>query len=370
MVVFEIEKQIEIFKLWFGSDLDLGAYYTSPLRYDRRPGCFWRIYVRDGVEWLYFHDYADQQGPFSVFYFVYIYYMRKGNTSLSYSDAVSAVLLHSMGITPLTKTLGPIEAHAVKGHRSATPIYATRKRSPELHIKINFRIPYGINQDDDGQPAYDTECTKYFARGGISLHTLREANVFQCRWYTTRQGKRIDIRPGTLAMVYVLDDGNIKIYRPFNSRYKFYTTGDMYSTHTFGDTSSPVVVICSSTKDALTLCQRRPQWCYKVYNSETSFPPIEYLGIADKKRILICFDMDAAGKLGADRLQLLLGHAGVASTDIAIIQWPYEWGKDLFDVACNGLFHKLLPHVDTASAEHSTAVRAGGDDIDSDGESL
>jgi hypothetical protein len=286
--------QEDIFKIVFKEYPDLDILYLSPFREDNHPNCFFDWYKGK----LYFKDFADK--PRDCFQAVKDFYNLE-----TFPDLIKFVVKYF--------------------DNNPIPCDERPKKVFEREIRdcsITFRVKSYELQDD-----------LYWKQYFITEDQLTEDHVsviYWYRFYSEKAKKWVVLRPFDICYAISGFDTRCKIYRPQNHNKKSKwltncTPNDVGNLNNI-DQTGDLLIITKSYKDARVI---RNQGYRNViwFQSEMMTPCIEILSdlISRFERIIIFYDNDDAGILGASNLQLKFYTLG---KEVKTITSPCSYMKD------------------------------------------
>ena len=276
-----------IFKLVF-EDVRYGEYYKSPLRDDTRAGCF-------------FWEAADSK----------VYFIDYGHPKRSHLSCIDVVheyfKFNNMGETikfiksKFKDHIGPPESANLIIH----------KERLKKVIKLYPR-------------SWTLQDKKYWSKYGISKSHLEEDNVLPIAHFQVFEGEIFNTYSlNTPGYAYSLPDNTIKIYRPFEPVYKWYTNA---TASTIGnidkiDSTGDILIITKSYKDCRVLRNlgyKNVVW----FQNEGQIPSVDILvGLINRfNKVYILFDNDEPGIHASTRvvsfINVLLNNNKVKSISI------------------------------------------------------
>lgn len=251
-----------IFKLVF-EDVRFGEYYKSPLRDDTRAGCF-------------FWEAADSK----------VYFVDYGNpkrTHLSCIDMVHEFYKFDSYGKTVQFIKDKFRHHQGNSDNSNLIVHKERLR------KIIKLFPRSWTLQDK----------KYWSKYGITRAHLEEDNVVPIAHFQVFEGELFyTYSLTTPGYAYILPDNTIKIYRPFEQVYKWYTNA---TSSTIGnidkiDSTGDELIITKSYKDCRVLRNlgyKNVVW----FQNEGQIPNVEILMdlINRFDKVYILFDNDEPG---------------------------------------------------------------------------
>lgn len=274
-----------VFTLVFGYVPDFEGRVCSPLRYDRKPGCYFRRYRGK----LYFCDFASSDRPMDCYEMLRI---KRGLQS--YRDAFR-------------------EAHR---ECEGVQLPRARLRDSESGSQIRFNRRRWLPQDQS-----------YWEPFGITREQLRHAGVQPVAEYELRTGEQIiQRRMQELCYVYTGFEGmRVKLYFPERKgRYRFLSTCKADDVgYVPGNGTMERVIISKSYKDAQVLANLG--WHTLWLQNEGMMPRMETFHrlLKDTGEVVIFMDNDAAGRKAADKLRQRL-----AEWNPMVVELPATMGKD------------------------------------------
>lgn len=261
--------QEDIFKIVF-EDVDLEKKYKAPYRDDKEAGC-WFHYFEDT---LYFTDFASNPINLTCFGFIEKVY------NIPFMKALELINTHfKLGLG-----LSSGEEKEVKYEPVIIKKQHIEKRPKDILCYLR---------------EYEYKDIKFWGQYGISINNLKEDKVYPIKAYRgiNRHNKPFLTICNDLAYCYSdFDDNKIKIYRPYNKEFKWFTN---CTNNDIGGLKSVecvnYVIITKSYKD----CRVLKNLGYNTiwFQNEGQTPSNEILVhlVNLFEKIYIWFDNDTAG---------------------------------------------------------------------------
>lgn len=180
--------QEEIFKLVFKTNFPIREKIVSPFREDSNPGC-WFSYQKNGI--LVFRDFGFHNKPIDCFLAIELYY------NLSYIDSLEFIY------NSLIKGKSNISLKPKIAKKKQKNV--ERKRTEIAFYIRNFQI----------------KDKKYWQQYGITKNQLISDFVYPVSKFIINRKKKIEAKKLTYS--YAEFPKNVKLYSPFNKRFKFIT---------------------------------------------------------------------------------------------------------------------------------------------------
>ena len=279
----------DIMRHYLGFDFQVGKPYSSPFREDKNPS-FALYYTKDGG--LRFKDFNGEQG--TCFDLVMSLF---GATFLEALNIINTDL--DLGIGKVVAT------HAKALQRSLVsykPKIVERKRviqiKPQRWTKVD---------------------AKYWTQFGISSQTLNRFDVYSAKFVFLDKQLILQYIDNNPIYAYKFN-GRTKIYRPFADKTQFKWMSNVQHEDLQGlkqlKYKSDLLIITKSLKDVMCLSELgyeavAPQ----SENTRTQFDLLKEL-ILKYKKIIILYDNDEAGRLGARTLEEFLNKDNVKTVFI------------------------------------------------------
>lgn len=264
-----------IFHYYTGEIVQYDTLICSPLREDKNPTCG---FLDKGTHILF----TDFSGDFGGNCFNLVARM----FSISYSDALTKVAM-DFGLIKkgFDGTFEKVE--------EIKPILQIKKE-PKVKAKKKIQIKRRV---------WDKKDAEFWTSFGISRKELDKYQVSPCEiiWLDDRIIYQYKIT--NPAYAYYLGKGDYKIYFPLakEKRYKFLTNNSKIQGYTELEFTSDLLIITKALKDVMV---------FKALGYEAIAPPAEGVLLDEKvmnklktkyKKIVLFYDNDEAGRLGAER---------------------------------------------------------------------
>lgn len=277
----------DIMRHYLGFDFQVGKPYSSPFREDKNPS-FALYYTKD--RGLRFKDFNGLQGTcFDLVMHLF---------SVTFLEALNIIN------TDLGLYIGKIRATNAtrKIISSYKPEVIERKRLIQIKPQHWTKID-----------------AKYWTQFGISSKTLKRFNVYSAKFVFL--DKQLILQYTDYSPVYAYKfNGRTKIYRPFADKTQFKWMSNVQHEDLQGleqlEYKSDTLIITKSLKDVMCLFELgyeavAPQ----SENTRTQFDLLKEL-IPKYEKIIILYDNDEAGMLGAKTLEEFLNEEKVKTVFI------------------------------------------------------
>lgn len=238
--------QIDIFNS-IGLYPSLNKKYTNPLRIDKRPGCTFSL--KNGI-W-FFNDWARPEYSGHAFH-------------------IKSILENGVSISSPT-TLS--------------------KKSSRLKL-LTYKQELSLRFVD------------YFRDANINIHKYQKGK-YQVKEISRMIYDDFAISPDDLSISYIFPSSKVKIYRPFNEKYKWSSNTSANDIWGF-EKDKDKYVLTSSMKDALTV-EANTNYCGVAPQSETTKIDKELLLYMRDRKLVIIYDNDEVGRKQAAELAQLDG---------------------------------------------------------------
>ena len=301
--VFKLVDQLEVWSDILSVSAEIGRYVTSPFRPDNNPKCFLRDY--NGL--ILFTDFAFPE--YNKFTCVHAVAKLKQVNLQTAANLICNKYLHKADI----KFYG---LPTIQTNEKTT----INKSSSSIHFE-----PF---RDSTGQACYSNIDKEYWIKRNVSSSQLQKHDVYSVHHFFINQQY---IKPKLPSFAYLFNNGNVKIYSPYDLKHKWVSTctsEDIWKSIDFPP--SEFCIITKSLKDLMVLENLIDCDIY-AFQNEGVIPDLNFLSVYAS--VLVLYDNDLPGYKAAKTLVQAIKNFGFTAKAIFI---PEELkSKDIDELYIN-----------------------------------
>ena len=276
-------KGLDVFQHYISTPFVLGRNFINPFYDDSKASC--NIYLDSKSDCYRLKDFGNSEYDGDCFSLVGKIINKDCNQSREFVDILNTIT-NDLNLPNFSKNNNQIKPPKKENSILQIPL------KPE-----NNNRPFTISQ----KPFSEYELS-YWGSYGITFKELERYNVISIYIFNSvsREGKSFQIVSTEHDPIYGYSyKGNVKIYRPLNSKIRFLRGGDKDQFYCFGLEQLPskgdILFITGGEKDVLSLASHG--FNAICFNSETTNIPFEIVKKLSYifKHIVILFDMDKTG---------------------------------------------------------------------------
>lgn len=308
---------LDVFKHYIDFSIKPGKSFRNPLYHDKNASC--NVYYDKRSGCFKMKDFGNDSYSGDCFWFVAT--LNGLNVRTDFSQVLNLIVEDL--------NLPEYEAHGNNGTIHPTII-------PVKHTNHEMTTSYKISEKN-----YSVSELSFWNKYGIDEHVLSEYHVISVEKFESynKNNESYQIVSSDTDPIFAYKrNGFVKLYRPYNRKFRFLYGGDVPSVYCFGLEQLPnkgdMIFITGGEKDVMSL---HAKGFYAIcFNSETSPIPVSIIEMLERKfkHIIILYDMDDTGKRESLRLSSLLSNHNVIRMELPLTGSKTD--KDVSDYFASG----------------------------------